>query len=162
MTIFEAALDYVYTRKLSIIPVIHKTKQPLVQWMEYQRRMPTSLELSTWFGTGSENGIGIITGEISDLIVIDITTAEEIEFATKNNLLNAPTVKTSRGLHLYYRNISDPKEWQKWQISEDSPRISGEINFVIAPPSVHSSGITYEWVHRKSLNEIPIHPLPRK
>src|SRR5882724_28044 len=63
--------DYI-GRGWSIIPIRSGDKRPLVSWEDFQHRRPTAAEARVWFCGWPEAGIGIVTGAISGLVVIDI------------------------------------------------------------------------------------------
>ena len=56
----------------SIIPIKTKTKLPLVSWKEFQTRRPTEEEIKTWWLQYPDAGIAVVTGKISNLIIVDI------------------------------------------------------------------------------------------
>jgi len=70
MTMLEIARKYV-ARGWSVIPL--EGKIPSIVWKEYQARYPTDEELQRWFSDGKKN-IGIVTGKISGLSVVDCVT----------------------------------------------------------------------------------------
>src|SRR5206468_3487336 len=58
----------------SVIPVDPRTKRPAIKkWEPFQTRPPTDDELEAWFGGGNpkRHGVGVVTGRISGLVVID-------------------------------------------------------------------------------------------
>jgi hypothetical protein len=82
----------------SIIPV-GKDKKPLFKWDVYQERKPTADELTGWF-TDKPAAWAVITGMISDLIIIDFD--GEAGKDTMNALGLYPHVETgSGGFHVY-------------------------------------------------------------
>ena len=58
-------------------------KRAMIGWTPFQKRLPTEQEVSTWFGKWPDANIGIVTGEISNLVVFDLdsedTKIEEIK-----------------------------------------------------------------------------------
>jgi hypothetical protein len=75
-----------FTKGLSVIPLKPKDKRPDIDtWKLFQTHKPTDDNLKIWFGNGSANNIGIVTGEISDIAVVDFDSPEAIEFSKKNN-----------------------------------------------------------------------------
>jgi hypothetical protein len=67
----DAILDYL-GRGWSIIPIRPGDKRPLVRWEEFQHRRANEAEVRGWFRTWPDAGIGVVTGAISDLVVIDV------------------------------------------------------------------------------------------
>jgi len=60
-----------YLKRASIIPIC-KDKKPLISWKEFQTRKPTKEEVEEWFRKFPDMNIGIVTGKISNLAVVDI------------------------------------------------------------------------------------------
>ena len=55
----------------STIVVKPHSKHPAQKWAGNQTHKATHVERETWWGKGSQNNIGIVTGEISGLVVFD-------------------------------------------------------------------------------------------
>ena len=51
-------------------------KRPLVDWQEFQERLPTETEAADWWGKWPEANISMVTGPISGVSVIDIDGVE--------------------------------------------------------------------------------------
>ena len=148
---FEQAKLYLKAG-FSVIPLSHKSKTPLAgfSWSEYQKRKPTDIELESWFNDPtSQNNIGIVTGLVSKLIVIDIDPkngGNESFEKLRAQLPQTYIVKTgSGGAHYYYR----------WTFESPAPNIKGfkpgiDVQgngaYVVAPPSIHPNGNSYELV----------------
>lgn len=62
--------DYYSNLNVSFIPL--NGKIPIFKWEEYQNRRPTPEEIQEWKHIHPDSGIGIITGPISSLLVLDI------------------------------------------------------------------------------------------
>ena len=156
-------LDYTRLYRLkgfSIIPVVRGSKRPaLASWKEFQERRATDEELKAWFGNGSRNGIGIVTGVISGIAVVDFDSPEAVKFAKANGFPPTPLMKTGKGYHAYYRYSAGVRNFQK---RDDLPGIDlrGDGGFVVAPPSFHASGNCYQWVKGKGLDDLPMAELP--
>ena len=148
----EFYLDYGF----SVIPVRPNEKAPAVPWKEYQDRKPTKRELAKWFSKG-DNNIGIVTGEISGLAVVDIDSEGGLEYAKHHGFPDTPSVQTGKGRHLYYKYPAE-NEVRNFQKRDDLDGIDlrGEGGYVVAPPSLHSSGKRYEWIKSKGLNDLSL------
>lgn len=133
-------------------------KVPSVPWKKYQTECPSEYERHTWFVSGEIN-VGIVTGELSGIVVLDIDSEEAYELALKNGLPETPTVKTGRGYHLYYKFKEGVRNFQK---RADLPGIDlrGQGGYVVAPPSLHVSGVNYQWVEGKDLEDLELAELP--
>ncbi len=123
----------------SIIPLISKGKIPAIEsWTEYQNRIATEDELEKWLANGSENNIGIVTGKISGIDVLDLDSQEAVQYAKENNFPETPLVKTGKGYHCYYLHKDGVRNFQK---RDDLPDIDlpGDGGYVVAPHSIHPS-----------------------
>src|SRR3989442_14018751 len=67
--LLNAALAY-RERGWSVIPIKARNKKPAVDWKPFQARLATAEEIKAWF-RGDAN-IGVVTGTISELIVLDV------------------------------------------------------------------------------------------
>lgn len=150
----SAARLYTQWFGFSVLPM-GDNKRPLVKWMDFQYRIPTAEELMEW---PIEN-LGIITGEISGLAVIDCESREDYEWFWKNRGRSPMVCKTRRGYHLYFRRPEGGvKNAQRVPDEDGKPRydVRGDGGYVLAPPSRHSDG-RYYWAtmpyHAKDLPE---------
>src|SRR3989338_10496664 len=66
----ETAKKYI-SKGVSVIPVKADKRPALESWKEYQSRLATEEELVKWF-SATQNGIGIVTGKLSNLSVVDV------------------------------------------------------------------------------------------
>lgn len=156
----QAALDYA-GRGFSVIPV-RGDKKPFIPWTEYQARRATRDEIRAWAEKYPGAMIGIITGEISGIFVIDIDTTEGYQAIRKfipGDLL-FPVVKTPRG------------GWHLWFIYPVGSKLTvgtgivpgvdfrGEGGYIVAPPSCNGDGRAYAWQKGFTLNEFAPPPIP--
>ena len=148
-------------RGWSLIPM--RGKVPAIAWSEYQSRRSSLEEVSGWFGENrAENfNIGIVTGRVSDLVVVDADSAEDAAFWEQQH----PTPFTVMsggdrgGRHFYFR--TPPHEDVRNRVSVDGRKIDirGEGGVIVAPGSIHpGTGKAYEWltpIEHLSLDELP-------
>ena len=103
MTDYEYA-NYYLSRGFSIIPLKRQDKKPALQsWKPYQEKAPTEDELHRWFGNGSGHNMGIVTGKVSGIVVVDLDSKKAEEYSKDHNFPKTPTVKTGKGYHLYFK-----------------------------------------------------------
>lgn len=101
-TLLAVALNYL-ARGWSVIPV-GKDKIPCVSWKEFQSRRATSEEVVKWFEQFPDMQIGVVTGSVSDLTVIDVEVDGDFDLIKDETL----TVKTGGGgKHYYFKYDQD-------------------------------------------------------
>ncbi|OGG48695.1 hypothetical protein A3C18_02415 [Candidatus Kaiserbacteria bacterium RIFCSPHIGHO2_02_FULL_54_11b] len=133
----ETALKYA-EMGYSIIPIRAKSKKPLVDWKRYQTERATPEEIEKWFKEWPNMNIGIITGAISGIAVVDVENGGSLE-----GLPPTVTAKTGGGgWHLYYRHPGHKvgNEVRTRELTD----VRGDGGYVVAPPSVSEKG-AYEW-----------------
>ena len=150
MKILEQALKYL-ALGWSVVPAHKDSKHPIVNWSEFQKRRATEAELREWFKDDQYN-IGIVTGRISNLVVIDIDKGTDIEKLNSYFPLPAsPVVETGGGgSHHFYEYPKDRVVSTKARIfGQDSPwkvdvRATG--GFIVTAPSTHAeTKLPYGW-----------------
>ncbi len=132
--------------------LIRMCKRAFVSWKPYQKNFATDDEIKKWFKENPDLNIGIVTGKISNLIVLDLDSVTAYEWASKQGLPKTPTVKTGKGWQLYFKYPGfDVKNNTNTATKVD---IKSEGGYVVAPPSVHGSGREYEWEEGCSIFDI--------
>jgi hypothetical protein len=105
MTPLLAALAY-RKRGLSVIPVEERGKKPLVLWEPYQKEHATTQVIQGWYEQHPCANVGIVTGAISGIVVVDVDTeaarAALRDMIGANQLQGVPRVKTGRGWQLFF------------------------------------------------------------
>lgn len=92
----EIALSYLF-RGWSVIAV-GPTKIPLSSWKEYQTRKPTVEEIVGWWEKWPDAQIGIVTGSVSNLTVIDVESDGDLDLIKDETY----RVRTGGGgIHIY-------------------------------------------------------------
>lgn len=143
-----------FEQGFSVIP-IGQNKKPLIEWKQYQSEKASREQLDAWWTQSPNANIGIVTGKISNLLVVDIDPRHGGSNEQFKNLLT-PTVKTGGGGWHYY--FSYKEGLQNAVGIQKGIDIRAEGGYVIAPPSMHESGNTYEWL--ASPFEASLLPLP--
>ncbi|MBT9132069.1 MAG: hypothetical protein DDT33_00579 [Firmicutes bacterium] len=112
-------------------------KHPKIGWKQYQTTRVSSERAQVWFRDPDTN-IGIVTGEISNLVVID----EDLKGAA--DFLDLPptlTVLTRDGRrHFYFQHPGYPVKTGPLTTNLD---LKGDGGYVVAPPSKHFLGMIY-------------------
>ena len=127
-------------------------KQPLISWKKYQDTRVSRVDLYKWYEESPYLNVGIIT---NGLVIVDADKDEAVLWCDEH--LSTPVVsKTAKGKHYYF---SKPQDFQISNSvnSELGIDIRATGGFVVAPPSVHGSGLVYRWASSVTpkLDEIP-------
>ena len=168
-TSLECALELA-ARGLVVIPVPRPRpgatpgkpgdgKVPIISWREYQTRRPAREELQNWFATPMN--LAVVTGELSGVVVVDADSAEALTWI-RNRLPWTPwQTRTAKGFHLWYGHpgVRVPNrariETGEGRLALD---VRGDGGYVVAPNSVHATGVVYEFAGDWS---VPRDRLPR-
>jgi hypothetical protein len=117
-----------------------------------------------WWSKYPKANIGVATGKISDLIVIDVDTRHGgkeslARFESENGPLpDGPIGRTGVGLHRYFKYSTASVGNKVGLLPGVDVRSDG--GYVVYPGSIHRSGRRYRWVHGKSPSKIRTLPFP--
>src|SRR3990167_9824336 len=154
--ITSQALEY---RNLgfSVIPIGSitidpKTKKKIisypVSWLPYTKRLASEEEIIDWFDVRAYPAIGIVTGKISSLFVLDIDSYKpgyDKALVKSFNLPPTPCQKTARGGRQYFFKYDGDARNATGVFKKDSGLdIRANGGMVIVPPSAPDYG-SYEW-----------------
>lgn len=127
-------------------------KHPMGGWLPFQKRLPTEKEVVGWFSLSCN--IGVVTGKISGLAIIDIDSPEG---ESEINQLGLPSTLTALtgggGKHLFYKYSDTFPTRSKLFTGVD---VRGEAGYAILPPSRHNSGNRYRWLVKKPPVDLPL------
>jgi hypothetical protein len=161
----EAAKRYL-ARGWSVLPLCPRDKRPLILWEHLQHQQPSEEDINEWFRRWPDANIGIVTGEISNLIVLDIdpkhggdTTLERLENKFRPISATVEALTGSGGRHLYFAHPGGLTR-NRTGLSQGID-LRGDGGYIVAPPSIHPSGRPYTWAQGRSPDEITLAPLPR-
>jgi hypothetical protein len=125
----------------SAFPVERGGKRPLVRWERFQSERPDPATLEQW--AQRETNIGIATGAVSGLLVLDLDSEAAVAEAMALGLPDTLTVRTGKGLHAYFAHPGG-KVGNRAGIRPGWD-IRGDGGYVVAAGSLHPSGKRYEW-----------------
>lgn len=137
---------YPDTLKMVTCPKDRIGKVPLVRWRGYQNQLPTEDEVRGWWRQWPDANIGLCTGELSGLLVLDADGTEARKECLKNGGLDeTPMIWTGKigAAHFYLTYPGgDVRNFARKMPGTDMRAQGG---YVLMPPSLHSSGQTYRW-----------------
>lgn len=128
-----------YDRGWSIIPVKPGSKLPAIRWDRYQMHRATVEEVAEWAAT--DCNVGVVTGAISGIVVLDCDTPEAIEQAEVLGVAGALSVRTAKGRHFYFHHPGGiVRNRVKFCPGMD---LRADGGFVVGPGSIHPDGSVY-------------------
>jgi bifunctional DNA primase/polymerase-like protein/AAA domain-containing protein len=138
----HSALSYA-NLGFSVIPLRPGEKTPLGTWQEFQKRKATAEEIKKWFLEVPTANVGIVTGSISALAVIDLDGPSGLANGAALKLNSRLISLTGGGKQLFYK-------WREGICNSQSEiaekiDVRGEGGYVVAPPSLHPNGKRYRW-----------------
>lgn len=129
---------------------------------EWQKQASADVEQVTrWWTQWPAAGIGVATGEQSRVWVLDLDGDAAIEWYKEqcrtHGMVKTIGARTGRGRHLWW-------EWTGADIgcNKDVPvkgvDVRGNGGFIIVPPTLHRSGVRYEWLTTGAYIDHPAMP----
>ena len=149
-------------------------KRPLVEWRPLQQELVPDLTFARWYGENgdylNEQNIGIITGQASKVVVIDLDVQKHPEAQLwwlqmrdkQQRAQEISTVWQMTGGGGFQHLFLTPDGWTaptcKTPIGVD---IRGQGGFAVIAPSLHESGKHYEWGTDAGPHEIEMAVMPQ-
>ncbi len=137
----------------SVFPLRSRSKRPTGPWKQYQTT-PASRELILGWSLDPGLNIGIATGAISSIVVLDLDSADALSEAERRGLPDTVQVRTPRGHHLYFSHPG--RDVCNRAGVFPGADIRGDGGYVVAPGSTfvpdHKEAAegkvagTYEWI----------------
>lgn len=160
----QAALDYL-ARGWSVIPIRERAKRPAVPWKVYQSKFVTEMTLREWFRRSPDYNVGIVTGALSGLVVLDVDPRHDGDKSLRKlereyGLLprTLESVTGGGGRHFYFSHPG--VEVHNRTGIKPGIDMRGDGGCIVAPPSVHPSGKRYRWVSGHAPGEVRLADLP--
>lgn len=134
----------------SVMPVNRNKIPCLKEWAFLQERLPTIEELEKWWAEFPNANIGVITGKISGVTVVDVDKGGDVSIFPTTD-----TVRTGNGgYHLYYKYYEGYRNKGRILPYVD---IRSDGGYVVAPGSIHENGNRYEIINQVGRSDFPIH-----
>lgn len=141
-------------------PCANVGKRPLVAWEPFQTRLPTINEVRAWWTRWPNANIGMPTGALAGVVVLDADSSEAKKLAMEQGGVDrTPAVFTGKpgGIHFW---LAHPGEVVS-NFARKRPGLDfrGDGGYVLVPPSLHASGARYRWVEgTAALSPAPVPP----
>ena len=148
----KTALDFAQ-RDIPSLPL--KGKEPLTPH-GFKDATTDPRRLHLWGNRYPGANIGIRTGSISRIVVVDLDKETPEAMEIWNNLPETVEAETGRGRHRYY--IIPKGARVRSRKLAPGLDLKADDGYVVAPPSMHPSGAQYRWVSCEN----DIAPLPEE
>ncbi|MGB2714174.1 MAG: bifunctional DNA primase/polymerase, partial [Vicinamibacterales bacterium] len=149
-------------RGISVFPLDHPDdtwvtdpdqigKTPAIKWKRYQETRPTDADLVEWFSNGRKRNAAMVTGAISNLVIVDGDSASALAWMREHLPSTPMKTRTAKGEHWGYAHpgVLVPN---KVRIRTGDPAIKidvrGDGGYVVAPGGLHNTGVEYTPVGR--------------
>ncbi|MBA3482312.1 MAG: bifunctional DNA primase/polymerase [Pirellulales bacterium] len=145
------------SRGWPVIPLFGKVPA-IPSWREFQSRLPTTSEVESWFceGKQSPSGIGIVTGKLAGLVVVDCDSMDDAAFWQEHFPSSPLVVATGGGgVHFYYAMPEGEEVRNRAGVLGRKIDVRGEGGYATAPPSLHPSGKLYAWQAYNASTTLP-------
>lgn len=156
-TILSSALEYL-GMGFSVIPIMPRGKLPQANvlpgygeskasWEQFQHTPPSDITVMEWFADRPRLNLAIVTGKVSNLVVIDVDNEQGLEqyrLWHGGHGVKTTWVHTGKGFHFYF-NYPDGVEIRNRTHWREGIDIRADGGYVLAPPSIHPSGRQYTW-----------------
>jgi hypothetical protein len=145
--LMAAALGY-GQRGWRVLPIRKDKKTPYIKNWQHAATIDAD-QITEWWKQWSDANVGILTGAESGIFVVDVDgelgAASLAAWVEEFNWdIVTLTAKTGRGTHFYFKH---PGGTIKTRVGiRPGIDVRGDGGYVVAPPSVHSSGSIYEFV----------------
>jgi hypothetical protein len=155
--IFDAAI-VALDSGWSVMPV-SREKKPIVKWKAFQTERPNSDLLAEWFADYPGRNLGLITGAISGRFVVESDTEEALEYLISRGIPECPIAQSSQPFKRHF-HFAHPEFDVQNSASAIFPGVDvrGDGGYAVLPPSVHKTGVRYEWIVSPSSVALPQAP----
>jgi len=143
----------------SILPVKPVEKRPyMMNWTEYNQKRANEASLRSWFDNLMNPGIGVVTGKISNIVVIDMD--QDCPINLQEMLQKYPTglysITGSGGYHLFYTYPPGCDHVKNRVRIQEGVDIRADGGFIVLPPTTHKSGKQYKWLGCAQMGVFPM------
>ena len=149
----KKSLEFAEENELVPIPLRFKDKKPKFPWKAYQKQKPPHEKIKKWFPDNVPTNLAFLCGEISGgankaFVVLDFDDLDLYNAVRPNGSITR-AVRTSKGVHEYITLSDSVKSFSVLVKKDDGTEmridIQGEGSYIVAPGSIHPTGIVYRW-----------------
>lgn len=143
----------------SILPVRPDEKRPyMTNWLQYTKTRAPKATVESWFNNLAGAGVGVVTGRISNMVVLDVE--HDCPIPIEDLIKKYPTQMIAKsgggGYHLFYQYPTNQSRVSNRVRIFDGADLRADGGFIVLPPTMHQSGNRYEWIKRGPLGAFPL------
>ena len=148
---------------LAVIPVPRGDKRAEIKWGAFAEKRPGQSDWNAWWRATPGCNLAVVYSssaapEGKQLVCVDTDSPEAEAWVTAQRPLPpTATATTAKGKHRYYYA---PAGLTHYQGGEGMPEVRAGVHYSILPPSLHPSGMVYEWDEYLGPAEAGIADLP--
>lgn len=164
------ALKRYQKRGLPVIPCETRGKKPLIQNWPKRKAPPTDAEIEEWLQKWPNLNIGLVLGEASGIVGIDIDGSQAIERLQEISNGDIPetwmfkTPGSEVGRRILFRRPDGFDKACKWNDKLEGKHselaLIGDGQQTILPPSTHQNGGVYKWIKGSTPDEVDLAEAP--
>ena len=132
------------------VPCPPREKRPKVPWKDYQTTAPTRDQVTQWWTDTPDANVALVLGR--GVFAVDLDGGDDAEALLRQAGVelpaDAPRSRTGGGYHVLlsaHQPIGDRVALLSVNGGKPQVDIRG-VGIIVAPPSVHPSGATYQWL----------------
>jgi hypothetical protein len=146
------------SKGFAVIPLRPQSKSPLTKHGCKDATRDRE-QISRWWSEYPDANVGVATGRISNVVVIDVDGAQGAKTLAElekehGELPQTLTATTARGKHFYFAYPANQTVGTSKKLGHGID-FQSDGNYCVGPPSIHPDGSVYRWT-----NDAGIHPLP--
>lgn len=168
--LLAAALSYA-NRGWPVLPIRPESKVPFGALARHGLQNATTDPgtIRQWWTAAPTANVGIRTGVISGLVVLDVDprrwgdeALRELEHQHGKIPETVEVLTGGGGRHIFFTHPGPAAVIRNAAGLAGLPGLDlrGDGGYVVAPPSLHASGRTYEWEASSHPDQVPIAPMP--
>lgn len=152
----DAALRYA-ARGLHVFPVRPRDKRPACH--DGCKAATTDRDqVAQWWRATPNANIGITAGP-SGLLVVDVDGPAGVEALRAHDVPITWTARTPRGWHVFF-DAPDGADLGPRVAVLPSVDVRAGWSYIVAPPSMHPSGVRYRWARGRGMDDVDLAAVP--
>lgn len=129
----------------SVIAIEPHQKRPAVAWRDYQSRHATAAELRGWFDAWPDANLGLVTGAISGVTVLDVESDGLWALDEEHVPMTVTSASQGGGRHFFFVHEPSHRTTTWTVMGQHVGDVRADGGVIVLPPSIGPSGV-YRWL----------------